>query len=162
MHLRLIILKFLKEGEKTGYELIKIMEKECDWKPSPGSMYPHLADLAKKSLIKVKKVGRKKFYAITPRGSRELDKMKGEAMDMMDNISKKVNVFSSIFGMKLEMRKAISFVMSELKKGKIPFGQLGKDMMVFRLLFLKKAMNEKNHKKMHKILKEAHEKIEKI
>jgi DNA-binding PadR family transcriptional regulator len=40
MHLRLLILNLLKEAERTGYDLIKIIEKELKWKPSPGSIYP--------------------------------------------------------------------------------------------------------------------------
>jgi len=34
--------------------------------------------------------------------------------------------------------------------------------MKFRILFLKKAMDEKKHTKMHKIVKEAHKELEKV
>ncbi|MAF50942.1 MAG: hypothetical protein CMH64_02520 [Nanoarchaeota archaeon] len=162
MHLRLLILKLLKEGERTGYDLIKIIEKESGWKPSPGSMYPHLSELKKKHLIKVKEDGRKKLYFITAKGVKDLKKMKGELGGMMEGISKKISVFENLFGMKFGLSKPIGFVLGELKKGKIPFGQLGKDMMKFRVLFLKKAMEKKNHNKMHKIVKDAHNKLEKV
>ena len=87
--------------------------------------------------------------------------MKSQVDGHMKHLSKHIGIFESLFGMKFGVSKAIGFVMGELKQGRIPFGQLGKDMMKFRILFLKKAMNEKKHEKMHKIVKEAHSKLEK-
>lgn len=163
MHLKLLILKLLKEGEKTGYDLIKTIEKESGWKPSPGSIYPHLNDLKNKKHIKVKEEGRRKIYTITNEGKTELKKMSSEIVDILDNVSKRVSVFENFFGIKLDgASKLFPFIIGELKQGRIPFGQLGKDTVKFRLLFLKKAMDEKNHSKMKKILNEAYGKLEEI
>ncbi len=152
----------MKESEKTGYDLIKIIEKELKWKPSPGSIYPILNELRKGNYIKVHEAGRKKLYLITKKGIQELNKMKSQISGHVEKLSKHMSIFESLFGMKFGLGKVVPFILGELKKGRIPFGQLGKDMMKFRILFLKKAMDEKKHKKMHKVVKDAHKKLEKI
>jgi len=55
--------------------------------------------------------------------------MKSQVEGHMKHLSKHIGIFESLFGMKFGISKAMSFVMGELKKGKIPFGLLGKDMM---------------------------------
>ena len=155
-------MKLLKEGERTGYDLIKIIESELGWKPSSGTIYPILNELKKGNYIKVKEEGRKKLYLITKKGAQELKKMKTQVEGHMKHLSKHVSIFENLFGMKFGVSKAIGFAIGELKKGRIPFGELGKDMMKFRILFLKKAMDDKKHKKMHAIVKDAHKKLEKV
>jgi hypothetical protein len=88
--------------------------------------------------------------------------MKSTVGNHVENISRHISIFENLFGMKFGLGKVVPFIIGEFKKGKIPFGQLGKDMLKFRILFLKKAMDEKKHEKMHKIVMEAHKKLEKI
>ena len=162
MHLRLLILKLLKESEKTGYDLIKIIEKETGWKPSPGSIYPVLNELAKKNLIKVREEGRKKIYILTSKGLNELNKIKTELTGIMDNLSKRLTVVDNLFGNKNKITEVIPFMIGQLKKGKIPFGALSKDLLEFKILLIKKMMDEKNHIKIKKIIKDATKQIQKI
>ena len=46
--LKFWVLKLLSRGSKTGYELIKEIEREVGWQPSPGSVYPLLQMLARR------------------------------------------------------------------------------------------------------------------
>jgi len=48
--LKFNILKLLKKGPKHGYEIMKLMEEETGWEPSPGALYPTLHQLKKKKL----------------------------------------------------------------------------------------------------------------
>ncbi|HDJ96593.1 MAG TPA: PadR family transcriptional regulator [Candidatus Aenigmarchaeota archaeon] len=68
------ILLILLEGEKSGYEIMKEIEKltEGEWKPTTGSLYPALKRLEEKGLIKKSKIGkrRKVIYVLTNDGKR--------------------------------------------------------------------------------------------
>ncbi len=51
--LKLAILRLLAERPMHGYEIMKEIERitESDWKPSPGSIYPALKELADYGMI---------------------------------------------------------------------------------------------------------------
>jgi predicted transcriptional regulator len=63
--LRLIVLTILLQGPKNGVEIMKEMENRLGWLPSPGSIYPVLAQLAAENYIQKMDDGK---YALTPSG----------------------------------------------------------------------------------------------
>ncbi|MFW9994264.1 MAG: PadR family transcriptional regulator [Candidatus Odinarchaeota archaeon] len=80
--LQILILKALEQGlpEKnpiTAYEIQSKIFKltESFWKPSPGSIYPILEDLAKKKFILVEKRENKDHYSLTQNGKNILDQI---------------------------------------------------------------------------------------
>lgn len=79
LDLRTIILKMLSKSPKHGYELVKEIEENLDWKPSLGGIYPVLKELEKKGLIlghEMVEYGRfKKVYSLTSKGKEELQKI---------------------------------------------------------------------------------------
>ncbi|MGC8568849.1 MAG: PadR family transcriptional regulator [Nitrososphaeria archaeon] len=69
--LRFLILLVLAQGERTGSEIMKEIERLSlgFWRPSPGTLYPALYKLMKDGYIKRLEDGR---YAITDKGKEEL------------------------------------------------------------------------------------------
>ncbi|MEM3249573.1 MAG: PadR family transcriptional regulator [Conexivisphaerales archaeon] len=63
--LRLIALTILLQGPKNGVEIMREMEKRLGWLPSPGSIYPVLAQLAEENYIQKMDDGK---YVLTPSG----------------------------------------------------------------------------------------------
>ena len=49
--LRHIVLNILKQGPRSGSELMEEIEFYTDWRPSPGSIYPLLSNLQEKEFI---------------------------------------------------------------------------------------------------------------
>ena len=73
--LKFWVLKLLSQGSKTGYELIKEIEREVGWQPSPGSIYPLLQMLGEAGLLRAKPVGNKVYWELTPEGQRQLNEL---------------------------------------------------------------------------------------
>lgn len=71
-HLKLVVIHSLKEGSKSGYELMNHIEKISGTKPSPGSIYPLLTKLKKEKIVDVKKKGNKKIYSLTLKGKKAI------------------------------------------------------------------------------------------
>lgn len=71
--LKVWVLKLLTEGKRTGYEIIKEMERRIGWQPSPGSIYPLLQMLGEAGLLRAEPVGNKVYWELTPEGKRELN-----------------------------------------------------------------------------------------
>ena len=70
--LRTWILFVLESGPKNGVEIMEAMQTMSQgfWKPSPGSVYPMLADMSEEGLIK--EVADRR-YEITPQGKEEIE-----------------------------------------------------------------------------------------
>jgi formylmethanofuran dehydrogenase subunit E len=78
--LKLWMLKVISEGEVSGYDIIKKVEKLTGKKPSTGTVYPSLKSMQNKGWIIGKKMGNKSIYEITESGREVVkshDAMKG-------------------------------------------------------------------------------------
>ena len=68
------ILALLSKGEKSGYEIMKEIERITggEWKPTTGTLYPALKGLERKGLIRKSRVGKrgKILYTLTKEGKR--------------------------------------------------------------------------------------------
>ena len=71
--LKLLILKELEKSSATGYELIKRIGSRISKKPSPGSVYPLLRELADSGFLTVKSEGNRKIYSLSEKGRTVLD-----------------------------------------------------------------------------------------
>lgn len=67
------ILCYLRKGEKSGQEIAGLIEKSRGRKPSPGTIYPALKELAKLQLVRRKQRGRVVVYFLTVKGREEAD-----------------------------------------------------------------------------------------
>jgi DNA-binding PadR family transcriptional regulator len=77
--LRHIILVLLKRGPRSGSELMDKLEDLSwgYWRPSPGSIYPALKELASEGIITKKEDGK---YELTKKGADEIGWMSGTDM----------------------------------------------------------------------------------
>lgn len=64
------ILSLLSEEPRHGYEIMRVLEERTGgaWRPSPGSVYPHLAALEDEGLISAFLQEGKKVYSLTEEG----------------------------------------------------------------------------------------------
>ena len=76
--IRYLILYVLQDGPKTGYEIIKAVEKTFKgvYRPSPGLIYPNLSYLAEKGYIEREKIGDRSLYRVTELGIKALKEKK--------------------------------------------------------------------------------------
>ncbi len=110
--LKLLILKELEKSEATGYELIKRLGRFK--RPSTGSVYPVLKELADAGFLNVRSEGRKKVYSLSDKGKlvlREAVRREKEA------ILRKMEVLKSsgIIGDR-EVEEMLRFIESKRKQ----------------------------------------------
>jgi DNA-binding PadR family transcriptional regulator len=77
---RAAILLLLTEGPLNGYQLMQEIEKRSDglWRPSPGSVYPALAQLEDEGLVRTDETGDRRTYLLTDAGRAEVEARPGE------------------------------------------------------------------------------------
>jgi DNA-binding PadR family transcriptional regulator len=72
---RLALLRLLAEEPRNGYQLIQTIEERSEglWRPSPGSVYPTLAQLEDEGLIRSAATEASRGFEITDAGREHLD-----------------------------------------------------------------------------------------
>ncbi len=72
---RLAVLRLLAEEPSNGYQLMQAIEQRSDgrWRPSPGSMYPTLAQLEDEGLIRSSEADGSRRFEITDAGREHLE-----------------------------------------------------------------------------------------
>ena len=85
-YLKILVLKSLKEGSKTGYGLMKSIEEETGRKPSFGSIYPLLENLKDEHLVIFKEKEKKKIYSLTKAGQNKLIEAHSQKEEMIKKI----------------------------------------------------------------------------
>jgi DNA-binding PadR family transcriptional regulator len=68
--IRTAALLLLAEEPRNGYQIMQEVEERSEglWRPSPGSVYPALAQLEDEGLIRTEEVDGRKLFAITDEG----------------------------------------------------------------------------------------------
>ena len=68
--IRTASLLLLAEEPRNGYEIMQLVEERSEgvWRPSPGSVYPALAQLEDEGLIRSQELDGRKVFAITDEG----------------------------------------------------------------------------------------------
>jgi len=72
-----------RDGMVYGYSLAGRIEERTAgaWRPGPGAIYPALQRLTERGLAKVRGIGRRREYHITPKGLQFLRKIRRERFD---------------------------------------------------------------------------------
>jgi len=72
---RLALLRLLGEEPRNGYQLMKAIEERSEglWRPSPGSVYPTLAQLEDEGLVRSVEAEGTRRFEITDAGREHLD-----------------------------------------------------------------------------------------
>jgi DNA-binding PadR family transcriptional regulator len=77
---RAAALLLLAEGPLNGYQIMQEIEKRSEgiWRPSPGSVYPALAQLEDEGLVRTEEIGDRRNYLLTDAGRAEVDERSEE------------------------------------------------------------------------------------
>jgi DNA-binding PadR family transcriptional regulator len=77
---RAAVLRLLAEEPRNGYQLMQVIEERSGgrWRPSPGSVYPTLAQLEDEGLIRVTEPGETKLYELTDAGRQQTARHSGD------------------------------------------------------------------------------------
>ena len=77
---RAAALLLLAEGPLNGYQIMQEIERRSDgvWRPSPGSVYPALAQLEDEGLVHADEVGDRRTYVLTDAGRAYVDERREE------------------------------------------------------------------------------------
>lgn len=160
-YLRLIVMKNLASKKRSGYDLIKQIEKDTGtWKPSFGSIYPLLEKLLKEKLVEVEVQGRRKLYFLTNEGKNQLVIIDKSKNTFVDRMIEHLKVFS-----KITDKKEANFmleIVSSLKKGHLPLKELNPEINEFRSMIFDVYSKGKDRKKVKIVLREAIRKLKSI
>jgi DNA-binding PadR family transcriptional regulator len=72
---RAAALLLLVEGPLNGYQIMQEIERRSEgvWRPSPGSVYPALAQLEDEGLVRTEEVGNRRAFVLTGEGRAHVD-----------------------------------------------------------------------------------------
>ncbi len=91
--IRKAMLVALREGPANGYEIMRRLEEMSGglWRPSPGSVYPHLQMLEDAGVVQSNEVDGSRTYTLTDSGREEAEQaampvQDGESEDQMRNL----------------------------------------------------------------------------
>lgn len=110
--MRYWILALLSDGEKTGSDIMHLLEQNSmgAWRPSPGTVYPALKQLQEDGYIKGEEKENKKFYSLTKSGEElckaygiRREKPVGESSDMDDVFSAMESYADYLYDMREEL-----------------------------------------------------------
>src|SRR5215813_11839275 len=78
---RAAILALLREGPRTGYQIMSEIEERSSgaWRPSPGAVYPALSQLADEGLIVGEESGGRRAFSLTEAGREYVEQNPGMA-----------------------------------------------------------------------------------
>lgn len=161
-YLRHLVLAALKAGPLTGYDLMNRLGERLGSKPSPGSIYPVLAELEKDQLISAKVDGRKRVYSLTSKGAEEIEKLCALKKRLNEQLEDTVRMFSMLTGEKSGFHEHI---LSSLKKGDLPFKELGRELRDFRELIARAMSMELSlakREELRRVILDANYKIEAV
>ncbi|MGI8506169.1 MAG: PadR family transcriptional regulator [Solirubrobacterales bacterium] len=104
---RLALLRLLAEEPRNGYQLMQTIEERSDgrWRPSPGSVYPTLAQLEDEGLVRSTESEGAKHFEITDAGREYLETRAAEPAPWDDD-DEESNPLSDIGPLVVQIGKA--------------------------------------------------------
>ncbi len=100
--LTLFILHSLNKEPKSGYDLLKEIERKTKglWVPSKGTLYPILRQLEDEELIQVAEKGKrsKNIFELTAKGKETLLGIREHRRESREKLFQFKNLFTDIFG----------------------------------------------------------------
>jgi len=160
-YLKITILNELQNGEKTGYDIIKIIQERTKvLRPSPGCVYPSLKELLENGLVKIREKNSKKYYFLSEQGKRKIKELNTERKKIFQTVLSKLKAAR----ISKDLRKFDDLELSQ-ENLKI-IRPLMDDIITLRnnlIRYLRvEKRNELKIKEMKNILREANNKIIKL
>ncbi|MBS3176000.1 PadR family transcriptional regulator [Candidatus Woesearchaeota archaeon] len=161
--LKMTVMNLLAKKPMTGYSLMQALEQQVGWKPSPGSVYPLLADLYKAKLVQIKDEGRKKMYSLTPQGRKALKMIVTQKENFLRHLQQHMRACSLIGNQKEneEMKQFFSIIRDkESHLAWLHEDAIGLRNIIFS--FADHQLTRTQQEKIKKIIREAIIKLRKI
>src|SRR5579862_3028604 len=91
--IRTAALLLLAEEPRNGYQIMQEVEERSEgaWRPSPGSVYPALAQLEDEGLIRTERTGEGKRFVLTDAGREYLGRRSADAKAPWEQFSGDLN-----------------------------------------------------------------------
>jgi DNA-binding PadR family transcriptional regulator len=91
--IRTAALLLLAEEPRNGYQIMQEVQERSDgvWRPSPGSVYPALAQLEDEGLIRSEEIEGRKLFALTDAGRAHVDERDAEGPTPWEQMSGEVS-----------------------------------------------------------------------
>ena len=83
--LKFVVLKFLAESDRHGYDLMRLFAEKGWRAPRPGSIYPILNALEEEGFLTSRTEGERRVYEITEKGRRHLEEHTAHAGEFFEN-----------------------------------------------------------------------------
>lgn len=157
--LKILVLKALGDGPKTGYSLMKFVEERMGAKPSAGSIYPLLDQLKDDGMVTVKDIERTKEYKLTPKGKAQLEIVEQKRNECISNFLQGMKMMSALTGEDMTFPMAM---VESMRRGEAPFKEINPEWDALRHdLFTKmqEGALKKHAAKIRKILATAHKEL---
>ncbi|MBS3148645.1 PadR family transcriptional regulator [Candidatus Woesearchaeota archaeon] len=122
-YLKLIVLKAIAEGPKSGYALMKHVENSTGSKPSSGSMYPLLEQLKTDKMVTTRGVGRTTEYTLSHIGKTALEELEAQRAKIADNFADGMRMLSALTG-----DQAPQEIIDMLHRGEVPFKEINPEL----------------------------------
>ncbi len=157
-HLKIILLRTLAGKESSGYELMKHLQQTLGCKPSPGSLYPLLDELASQRLVSSSTVGKSKVYAITAQGKAELAALQKKRQEILQAMQNNIRMWGMLSGEDVSFQLGI---FERLARGKLPFMELSSEMGELKDLLgsVHKLEDRAKRKRLRKILQRTNHQL---
>jgi DNA-binding PadR family transcriptional regulator len=86
-------LLLLAEGPLNGYQIMQEIETRSDgvWRPSPGSVYPALAQLEDEGLVRTEETGERRAYVLTDAGRAHVEERRDDLVAPWEQMTGSVN-----------------------------------------------------------------------
>lgn len=105
---RLALLRLLGEQPRNGYQLMQAIEERSEglWRPSPGSVYPTLAQLEDEGLIRSTEADGARLFEITDAGREHLDSRTDEPAPWQSDAEESENPLTELAPLVIQIGKA--------------------------------------------------------
>ena len=120
--LRIIVLRHLGHGPRSGYQLIKEIKEQTGWKPSYGSVYPLLEQLRNEGLVTAKEEGKSKLYKLTLKGKAALHLFTEHHDAMVQQVREWQKVMAHLCD--ADRDPFFEHISAALERGEIPFKEI--------------------------------------
>jgi DNA-binding PadR family transcriptional regulator len=113
--IRTAALLLLEEEPRNGYEIMQILQERSEglWRPSPGSVYPALAQLEDEGLIRSQEIDGRKVFAITDEGRALLAERGSDRPAPWEEMSRGVGDEHMQFG---KLMREVAFAFAQLAR----------------------------------------------
>jgi len=95
--LKMIMLHIMKDGEASGYDIIKKVEAITGKKPSTGSIYPILKKMEREGWISGRAEDGKTYYSLTDIGREHVDQIKEVKHEFIKKLHQSIALASETF-----------------------------------------------------------------